>query len=327
MDNLRSIIANKILSSIPPRAKSIEYLMETLEISRESVYRRIRGDISFSLDEITKLASELGFSLDELIIKDMNSRIFFDLHVKSTQKPSDVFTTIYKKYFHNIFDNTYTKDIESIMILNHISPEFIIPYNNLLKFSYYRWMHQNQESSLKYFFSDVILPDQLIILQRKASEYLKMIKNNNFIIDSNVFLNLIMEIQYYYKRKLITDNELFQIKNDLLGLVNMVESITQTGNYCSDAKYNFYLSSFNIESSSRYIKYDGHVKSIFFLNSIEPIIILNEDVCVMHKKWIDSMRKYSTLITQSNEILQVRYFNKQRSYIEKIGEHSSIVSL
>jgi len=327
MDNLRNIITSKILSNIPPRVKAIDYLMETLDISRESVYRRIRGDISFTLEEIAKLSIELGFSIDELIMKDMPSRVFFNLHTTTMQSPSDVFIEIYQRYFNNVFELSYIKDVESVMVLNHIPPEFIIFFNHLFKFSYYRWMHQNQEVSLKYFYSDLTLPEKLLSLQHKAVDNLKFIRNNTFIIDSNVFLNLIREIQYYYKRRLINEDEFLSLKNDLIGLVNKMEGIAQTGYYGQNAKYNFYLSSLNIDSSSRFIKFDEQMKSIFLVNSIEPVVVMNTNLCAMHKKWLDSMRKYATLITQSNEILQVKYFNKQRSYIEEISDNSIIISL
>jgi len=327
MDNLRGIITEKILSNIPPRVKSIDYLMETLDISRESVYRRIRGDISFTLEEIAKLSIELGFSIDELLMRDMPSRVFFNIHTTSMQTPSDIFVTIYQRYFEDTFNNEFAKDIYSLMVINQIPPEFIVFFNHLFKFSYYRWMHQNQESSLKYFYSDVVLPDNLLSLQHKATDSLKKIRNNTIIIDSNVFLNLIREIQYYFKRKLINENEFLALRNDLSGLINMMENIAQTGFYGSDAKYNFYLSSMNIDSGSRYIKFDELKKSMFFVNSIEPITVMNSNLCAMHKKWLDSMRKYSTLITQSNEILQVKYFNKQRTHIEEIADNPVIISL
>ena len=327
MDNLRSIITTKILSNIPPRMKPIDYLLETLNISRESVYRRIRGDISFTLEEIAKLSVELEFSIDELIIKDMPSRIFFNLHITSEQNPSDIFTTIYQQYFQNIFDLNYTKDIESIMVMNQIPPEFIIFFNHLFRFSYYRWMHQHEGASLKYSYSDVTLPESLLSLQYKSVENLKKIRNNTFIIDANVFSNLVREIQYYHKRRLINENEFFSLRNDLLDLVSMMENIAQTGFYGPDAKYNLYLSSFNIDSASRYVKFDKQEKSMFFVNSIEPITVENPNLCLLHKRWLDSMRKYATLITQSNEILQVKYFNKQRSYIEEMADTSISISL
>jgi hypothetical protein len=323
MDNLRSTVATKILGSIPPNVKPIDYLMKALNISRESVYRRIRGDISFALEEIVKLSVDLKFSVDELIIKDMHSRVFLDIHITHDQDPSDMYVTMFEQSFQSIFDMPVGKDTHSTMILNHVPYGLIIFFNHLFKFSYYRWMHQNQESSLNYFYSDINLPEKLICLQQKVLDNLKKIKNKTIIFDTQIFKNLIWEVQYYHKRKLIDEVEFYLIREDLLGLIDLVENIAQTG-YCADSKYNFYLSSLKIESSSRYIKCDDQVKSQFFINSIEPIIISDPNLCFIHKKWLDSMRKYATLITQSNEILQVKYFHKQRSYIEEINEMINI---
>jgi len=320
MNNLRSTVATKILANIPPRVKPIDYLMETLNISRESVYRRIRGDISFTLEEISKLSIDLGFSIDDLIMEDMPARVFFDLHIDAAQNPSDIFLTIMQQHFKGIYDQSYVKDVDSTVILNHLMPGFVIPFNHLFKFAYYRWMHQHQESSLNYYYSDVSLPEKLIGLQQKAIESLRKLQHSSFIFDADIFINLFREIRYYYKRRLLSENEFTLLKNDLLGYVNMVENIAQTGHYGSGTKFQLYLSMLNIESTSRYIKYDGRSKSQFFVNSIEPVTISNPNICAIHKKWLDSMRKYATLITQSNEILQVRYFNKQRAQIEEMSD-------
>jgi len=327
MDKLKNTIASKILSNIPLRVKPIDYLMESLNISRESVYRRIRGDISFTFEEIAKLSIDLGFSIDELVMKDMPAHIFFDLHASNTQDPSEVFLIKFQQYFQNIFDTSSVKEIKSSMILNRVPLEFIVLFDTLFKFSYYRWMHQFQEISLKYSYSDIIVPDNLVCLQHQATENLKRVYSNIFIFDSNIFLNLIREIQYYYKRRLISDDDYLRLKDDLAGLVDMVENIAQTGYYISNTKYSFYLSSLNIESSSRFTEFGEHVQSQFFIEALEPITISNPNLCAIHKKWLDSMRKYSTLISLSNEILQARYFNRQRAYIEEIAENVSLISL
>ena len=320
MDNLRNDITTKILGKIPSRIKPIDYLVETLNISRESVYRRIRGDISFTLEEIVKLSIELGFSIDELARKNQNTRAFFDIQISSDQNPSEVFTTMFRQYFQHSFELAHAKDIESIMALNHIPLEFIVFFDNLFKFSYYRWMHRNIEFSLNYCYSNVVLPQELISLQQKVIENSKRIRNNTFIFDPNIFKNFISEIQYYHKRKLINDDEFLQCKEELFNMIDLMESIAQTGFYTSNTKFNFYLSSINIESNNRYTKYDNQVQSQFFIHSMESLIIDNANICSLHKKRLDSLRKYATFITQSNEILQVKYFNKQRSYIDKIEE-------
>ena len=327
MDSLRNVITNTIVQKIPPNTNIIGYIMNLLNISRESVYRRIRGNISFSLEELAKLSIDLDFSLDEVLKKEMNSRIFFDFNLRSDNDPSDIFIKIHKNYFKVLFEASNAAEFESIMILNHISPEFVIFFNHLFKFSYYRWMHQNQETSLKYFYSDVTMPNSLLSLQKEAGEIFKKLRKNTYIIDSNVFLNMVREIQYCYNRRLINESEFFLIKNDLLGLVNMIESIVQTGFYGSNAKYNFYLSSLNVESNSRYIRYNDQITTIFFINSIKQVIITNTNMSTVHKKWLDSMLKYSTLFSQSNEILQVKYFNTQRSYIDDLLNNTIKTSL
>ena len=327
MDNLRNTVAAKILSNISPRVKPIDYLMESLNISRESVYRRIRGDISFTLEEVAKLSVELGFSMDELVIKEMHSRVFFDLHTDDMHDPSDVYITILEQYFQCALDMSQRKFIESVQIINQVSPGFFVFFDHLLKFSYYRWMHQHQETSLKYFYSDVVVPEKLISLQQRAIESVKRVQSTTIILDPDLFTNLIHAVQYYYRRRLINDQEFFEIKEDLLGLIDMLENIAQTGFYGPETKYNIYLSSLNIDACSRYVKCEEQAKSIFFVNAVEPIIVTNPALCEVHKKWLESMRKYATLITQSNEILQVRYFNKQRTHIKAIEEFSNALSL
>jgi len=327
MDKTKNSIASKILSNIPLHVKPIDYLMESLNISRESVYRRMRGDISFTFEEMAKLSVDLGFSIDEMIAQDMPAHIFFDSFIAGVQDPSDGFIIKFQQYFRNIIDLLPAKEFESTMIANHVPLEFMVLFDNLFKFAYYRWMHQFQKISLKYCYSDVILPEQLICLQHNVIENLKKVNNHTFIFDSNIFLNLIREIQYYYKRRLINEDDFLRIKGDLVGLIDMMENIAQTGLYISKARFNFYLSSLNIESNSRFTEFDNQVQSQFFIESVEPITISNKELCTIHKKWIDSMRKYSTLISLSNEILQVRYFNKQRTYIEEITENGNLTPL
>jgi hypothetical protein len=301
--------------------------MESLDISRESVYRRIRGDISFTLEEIAKLSVDLGFSIDELIVEDMRSRVFFDLNINPSQNPAETFEVAFRQYFDPIFETPHVKNIESVMILNHVPLGFIIFFEHLFKFTYYRWMHQNQESSLKYFYSDVVLPDSLILLKQRAMENLKKIRSSTLILDSNVFLYLCREVQYFYKRRLLNEDEFFLLRDELLKLVDTVENMAQSGCLSTDTKYSIYLSALHIESSSRYIKLDDQTKSQFFANSLIPMTVTNSNLCAVHKKWLDSMLKYATLITQSNEILQVKHFNKQRSYVDQITDNMLIISL
>ena len=53
-----------ILKNISENKKPVTYLVNALNISRESAYRRIRGDIPFTVQELVTLAADLKFSID-----------------------------------------------------------------------------------------------------------------------------------------------------------------------------------------------------------------------------------------------------------------------
>jgi hypothetical protein len=179
-------------------------------------------------------------------------------------------------------------------------------------------MHQSNKTSIKYYYSNFVFPDEIISIQKKLKDMSKKINNVTIILDPNIFVNFIREIQYYYMRKLISEEEFLRLKGEMIGMVNMAEEIARTGEFAPGAKFNIYLSSISIEANSFYVKYDNKQLSHFLVYSIEPFSINNAQVCEVQKRLMESLKKYSTLITQSNEILQIKYFNQQREFIENI---------
>jgi hypothetical protein len=212
------------------------------------------------------------------------------------------------------------KNALSLMAINLIPSLFLVYFDNLFKFMYYRWTHQESESSLSYSFSNVTLPSGIIALKDKIKADFRRNDNNTFILDPNIFVNTMNCILYYYRRKLITVEELQLLKNELAELIDLMENIMQTGVFAPGARFYFYLASINIESNSSYVEYDNQATSHFLTFTMNPVAIHNSEICRIHKKHLESLQKYSTLITQSNEILQVKYITQQRKYIQNTGD-------
>jgi hypothetical protein len=122
---------------------------------------------------------------------------------------------------------------------------------------------------------------------------------------------------------LISDKDIAVIKRELITLVNKIEKKMQDGCNKAGSIYNFYLSLLDIETNTTWASYGNGSGSFFWIYSISPTIICNEKVNTMHKKWLETLKKYSVLITQSNEILQVNFIDKQRKYIENITQDLS----
>jgi hypothetical protein len=316
--SLNKIVVSSILENIPSNRKPVDYLMDVIGVGRESVYRRMRSEIPFTFDEISKLSLDLGFSIDEIIGQNKEERIFFDLERNVLFEPQKTFFVMLDKYLNNMIGLHEAKSIESVSAMNRLMILFSIGYDHLFKFFYYRWTHQTHETPLNYYFSEVIIPEEIMSLYNKTRYYSQLMDNNTYIIDKDVFLNTIREIQYYCRRRLISEEELVLLKGDLMEMISTWESQAQKGVSESGTVHNYYLSTLNIESNSVYSAFDGNTVSYFWIYPVSPVTIGNNVMCVMHKKWLDSLKKYSTLITQSNEMAQAEFFNKQREYLHKL---------
>ncbi|MDR0866374.1 MAG: hypothetical protein LBO74_15805 [Candidatus Symbiothrix sp.] len=316
---LNEILITNILNYIPKNIKAVSYLMDLLGLSRESVYRRMRGEIPFSLDELAKLSIALNFSIDEIIGgARKRERVFFDLSsIESTDSVKSFYSMLEK--FANHIDGVFISDtMETIMAMNRFHPTFLTSFDNLFRFTYYKWLHQNHEVSLKQYFSDIVISPELNALKDSIRLSLEKVCNSILILDPNVFLSLTKDIQYYHQRKLINDDELIILKKELCHLIDSYERIAKTGVFNTNIRIYLYLSPLFINTNMGYTCLENTSQSIFWLFTINPVIVSNRDICELQKRWLNSMKRQSICITQSNEIMQAEFFDKQYEYVNEI---------
>ncbi|MDR2408392.1 MAG: hypothetical protein LBE13_09830 [Bacteroidales bacterium] len=320
---LNELLITKVRESIPKNIKTVEYLIGKLNISKESAYRRMRGDIPFSFDEVTVLALDLNLSVDEIVGNDIENRVFFDLQVNDLVNSEESFLAMFKEYCKCIEKISKSKEKEMLISINRLCLFLLIKYDSLFKLFYYKWIHQTNNISVNPLFSKVIIPDEILAIKNKCKIVMQKLNNITFIVDRNMFLSIVREIQYYYSRKLISDKDMALLKQELINLINDMEDLMQKGCTESGSTYNFYLSMLDIETNTAWANGDDTNGSLFWIYSVNSVTVYNEKINYMHKKWIETLKKYSVLITQSNEILQVKFIDKQREHIENIAQDLS----
>ena len=322
VDDLTGIVVNAVLKNIPKGIKSVIYLMELLDLSRESVYRRIRGDIPFTVEELAKLALTLNLSLDEIIEGSKRERVFFDFGLKMPNNSIDSVTTMLQgnSYYFDILAKSNNSN--TLIALNCIYPIFTVYHPNLIKFHYFKWLVETQNNLPKNYFSNFTLPQELLELQQKIKEGIKsIICKTTFILSPNISLSIIKDIQYYYQRKLINKEDVEVLKKDLLKMMNGAENIAKTGKLKDgNSQIDIYISIPYINSNTVYMEYDDISEVHYWIYPNSPIVIKNSAISDIQKQWFLSLKKSSTLITQSNEILQVNFFDTQRKLINKLSD-------
>jgi len=313
--DLNKRLVENVLKHIPKNKKPVIYLVNTLNISRESAYRRIRGDIPFTVAELIILATKLEFSIDDIYDQEKQNHAFYDFS-RIEKNSTNFFLLMLKKYNEILEKLSYAKKVEVMMAFNTFPPPFYTNFLNLFRFTYYRWLYQDNEINRNTSFSETPIPDEVILLQKKMRGNIMKGSNVTFILDMDIFLNLIKEIQYFYQRKLLTDDELLSLKTETLHLIEQYEDIVQTG-MSGGAKIELYLSSLFVNSNTVYYRYDDKIDPLFWIFTVNPVVIQNAEFTSMQLKWLNSLKRQSALISQSNEILQAEFFFQQRDYINK----------
>jgi len=316
---LNKRVIDTIYKYLPEDKNIISFLMDLLNLGRESAYRRVRSDIPFTFSEISRISLALGFSIDEVVEKK-DDRIFFDLQSPKDASPSESFYNMILQH-HDLIMRLYNAENTEILISqNHLSSVLSIYYDHLFKFMYYKWCHQINKVPLNFYLADTVVPEEIVSIYKKIRYYGPRINNNTYIIDKNIYLNTVKEIQYFYQRKLISDEELNHLKKDLLAHIETLETYIRDGVNKEGYTFNYYLSLFEIESNVSYLEYDGKTESHLWLYATNPIIIKSPEVCAIHKAWLESLIKYSIQIAKSNELMQAEYFNQQYEYINNIDK-------
>lgn len=322
IEDLNKTVLEKILTKIPEHLKPVNYLMDILDLGKESAYRRLRGEKAFSFNELSKLSENLGFSLDELIQKKNTKTAIFNYVGSFGSKTEEgilEFFLYYESYLNQISKDENTK---ITITMNRLLYTMILRHEHLFKFAYYRWMHQMKEVSLNFTYADTVIDSRILEIRNRIREREHLIKNVSYIIDKNIFLNLIREIQYFYKRGLLQSDELELIKKDFFTFLGEIEKTLNSGIDRSGNISEIYLSILNIDSNTTYAISDGKIESSFWLCYGHPIKTTNIEITSRHKYWIDSLKKYSTMITSSNELIQADFFNQQREYLNNITEEN-----
>lgn len=148
--------------------------------------------------------------------------------------------------------------------------------------------------------------------------------DTEYIFDCNTFTSYIKDIVFFSKLKLITKPEVILLKKDLLDLINNLETKAAKGSLSPSSKISVYISSINIESSCSLIKSDNSQIAHFRVYGIGGITSFDSQLLEVHQIWIESMKRYSILITGSADLIRKEYFNEQRKAVEiMLGEDTT----
>ena len=144
---MKNKIVNELITAmkarVPEKQNLAGYLADTLCMGKEAVYRRLRGEVSFTLEEVALISRRLGISIDQIIGNHLSDRVTFDLNLLKSSDSMEGYYEIIHRYLQ-IFDYVKKDETTEVYTASNLLPFTLYSeYEYLSKFRLCRLIYQN----------------------------------------------------------------------------------------------------------------------------------------------------------------------------------------
>ncbi len=301
----------KILKDKTPKGtNTVDMLMDIIPMSKEAAYRRLRGQIDFSFEEVIKIAQQLDISLDRLICpSDCNS-----FRVSFTNIKRDNFMDDYICWADRTLQamrhlRTYPEHY-AFSINNQISILYLFKYPLISKLRVYKWMYQQNafEKSVK--LSDFVIPSQVITLEKQMLKELYQTKLH-FIYHQQFMSGLVSDINYFRRLNLLSEDEVNLMKSEAFSLLDDMRHDAVLGKN-REMPCTIYVTNMHFDNDFILWHSNEYQRITFRLFGINHYTVDDPKAIVEMENLINLLLKTSTQISFSGEKHRMEFFQRQR---------------
>lgn len=320
---IQSEFFQTLRTCIPASANLSEQVAETLKVSMDSAYRRIRGEILLDIEELSILSKKFNLSLDKVFSIQSNSILFQGrLHT----------------YHEDAFMNWMEDVLAQLTMVNSFSrkhvyflvkdmPPFHHYYHPLLAgFKFFFWM-----KSILYYESlknEKFSPEtnQFSVYQEITQKILRVYNRvpTSEIWNEEGLNTTLRQIEVYHEMGLISSPKItLELYHCVLEVIDHLEKMAESGKKSilgqtptsESAEYRFYSNeivlgdnTFMAEIGDNKVTYLNH-SVLYFVGSVDKKF--NDSMF----RNLDNLMQKSTLISGTGEKERKQFFNKLRKKV------------
>ena len=302
----------KIKYLLPSNISYVDALADMLQLSTDSVYRRIRGETSMTFDELVKVCQHYGLSFDSLI--DCDSAAVTFNHNQVTPEVSS-----FKDYLRSILNDlillSKVDDANIINIADDIPIFHLFVFPELASFKMYYWMksvlnipeYQNQKYSFKNCDGEIL---EIGEKMHDVYAYIPSIEIwTEFTVNS-----LRKQIEYYSEAGFFEDSsDAMLICDQAAELIRYVSNLADRSTKLTDNKsknFTMYYSEIEIGNNCILVSFNNMNKVYLTYNTFNKMSTTNEQFCSETRSWINYLIAKSNLISGVSEKQRLQFVNK-----------------
>jgi len=307
-------------AKIPKKTMLADFISQNLYIEKETAYRRLRGEVQFSLREAGILANKLEISLDELILRaTFNSKenVLLQLpqqglrEIDSIQQSKNAIT-----YLEKLTSDNYS---EFGVALSGITFSLFLQYSLLYRFFTLKYLNHADNIQTSILFEKTKEMDIDTKFRHHLYLLFRGITNTYYIWDRQIIRLLVNDIKYAQSIRLMTEAEVVELKKEIHRFLNDLEYIAAKGAFPETGnKFELYISEAHIDVTYAYMQSDSTFVSM--LSSFVIYVTASQEKVLFKNisNWIKSLKRHSTLVSGIGERERILFFDEQRVIVNTL---------
>jgi hypothetical protein len=318
-DDIQASFLEKVKGRLPQNISFADELADLLKISKDSAYRRIRGETVLSLEEVKKLYDRFGISID-VLLSDTSQMVTFHRRVvdHTSYTIEQWLNSVYKNLdFLSTFPNH-----ELIFSAKDIPVFHYFRMPELSSFKLFFWMktvlgypeYENKN------FSRTAIPKDLLTLAEKVwSKYSSL--DTIEIWNEQVLYDTLKQIEFY------SECDFFQQRDDakwicdqLIGLLEQVQQEAAAGKKVRGGKFGMYNNEILIADNTVYALMGTRRCVYVNHNSLNLLLTFQEPFCSQTETYLQNLIKKSNQISITGQRERNRFFKNMIDRINQFKE-------
>jgi hypothetical protein len=313
---------------LPNNISLVVELSETLGISNDSAYRRIRGETTLSFDEVILLCRKFKISFDEFIGNPSQNLVSFSYQAFTEN------VDFFKAYFINLNQEIsmirHSKvENKHVLFAGQGIPIFhYLKFPKLTAFKMFYWMKSimNVEHLQQHAFSQELIPEELVEVGNQIFEHYLHLPSTEIWTDTTV-LGTLHQIQFYWDSGSFSSREdALQICEDVRSLLAYVQqaaaSTKKQDDYDQPTQYgaalNLYFSEIEFENNCILVDFGEQRKVYLGQLSFGTLVTENDQYYQVTQGWLQNILRKSNLISGISDTMRYQFFRRCNKHLDRL---------
>jgi hypothetical protein len=312
--SIQSSFLEEVRKRLPANLSFADELAEVLHISRDSAYRRIRGETILSLDEVKIICTHFKVSLDGLLAPTPEVISF---HHRAIDHLHFTFEDWLKSVLNNLNMINSFPEKELTYLAKDIPLFHYFNYPELASFKMFFWMksyHNYPQYANENFRMELISRDLFATGKRTAELYASI---PSIEIWSDETLNVTLsQINYYCESGFITTEFALVLFDQFSELIRSIQQQAANGSKNgTPGNFQLYKNEILIAETTIFFRMADKRVAFITYNTMNILSTSQESFCQHIEKYLANVQNKSVLISATGEKERNKFFKR---LLEKI---------